>query len=151
MIRQEFGWAFAMAIGTSFDTLDGAVAKLSNRVTKLGALLDSTLDRLSDALMVIGFYYGGLLGLELALIVLVESYLISYIRSRAELAAKGDFVLNVGIIERPERIIILMLALILKLLNLPQISITGVFIILALLSFITILQRMVIAGKRLSK
>lgn len=155
MIQKNYLWALVMLFGSLFDLLDGAVARISNRVTKFGGLLDSTLDRLSDALYITGFYYSGIISLELALVVLVESYLISYIRSRAELAAKGEFVLNVGVIERPERIVAFFLSLICAFDPISKVLLGGltisvwIFILLAGLSFITIIQRFYIAAKRL--
>lgn len=155
MAEKNLGLALVMLFGTVFDTIDGAVARLTNRITKFGGLLDSTLDRLADALCIIAFYYAGIISIELALIVLVESYLISYIRSRAELAAKGEMVLNVGIIERPERVIAFILALICAFDPISKVVLGGfdisiwIFIVLTILSFITILQRILIAQKRL--
>jgi len=145
MTINSYWWAGFMLLGSIFDTLDGAVAKITNRVTKFGALLDSTLDRISDGLIILGFYYSGLIPLELTLIVLIESYLISYIRSRSELAAKGEFVLSVGIIERPERIVLFMLTLIFAQWGFA----VHTFVVLAILSLITILQRLIVSYRRL--
>lgn len=155
MTQQQYIWALIMLAGTAFDLLDGAVARLTNKVSAFGGLLDSTLDRLADALLIIGFYYAGLVSLELVLVVLVESYLISYIRSRAELAAKGNLVLNVGIVERPERLLLLGLALISAFAPLAGITVLNctltqtLFIVLAILSFVTVLQRLYISYKKL--
>ena len=155
MIQKNYVIALLMLFGTIFDTLDGAVARMTNRITKFGGLLDSTLDRLADALCIVGFYFAGVVSIELVLIVLIESYLISYIRSRAELAAKGELVLNVGIIERPERVIALVFALIFLFDPLSKIVFGGfnistwIFVILAILSAVTIIQRMVVAKARL--
>jgi phosphatidylglycerophosphate synthase len=155
MTQHKYVIALCMLIGTAFDTLDGAVARMTNRITRFGALLDSTLDRLADALVIIGFHYAGLVPLEVVLIVFIESFLISYIRSRAELADKGNLSLAVGIIERPERILIIGLA-VLAAIFMPTTQIIfsctltqTIFIILAILSLVTILQRIYVSYKKL--
>jgi phosphatidylglycerophosphate synthase len=155
MTQSNYVVALFMLIGTAFDTLDGAVARMTNRITRFGALLDSTLDRLADALVIIGFHYAGLVSLEIVLVVFIESFLISYIRSRAELADKGNLSLAVGIIERPERIVIMGLALLAGIF-MPTTQIIfsctltqTIFIIFAILSFVTILQRVYVSYKKL--
>ena len=96
------------------DMLDGAVAKASGRVSRRGAFLDSVVDRLSDA-AVVGHHlvrghprprrHGRVIAL-----VLGPSLIVSYIKARAE---SLGFACNVGIAERPERVIVLGLALLL--------------------------------------
>ena len=58
-VGRLFIGAFVVAGGMVFDSLDGAVAKVTDRVTKWGAFLDSTLDRLGDAVLMlaVAFYY----------------------------------------------------------------------------------------------
>jgi CDP-diacylglycerol--glycerol-3-phosphate 3-phosphatidyltransferase len=118
--------------GSVTDMLDGAVARATGKISKGGAFLDSTLDRLSDAVVFVGliwwythgpllavtigqaegFFEGGVdhLGLQLSLAGLILSLMVSYIRARAE---GLGFECNVGIAERPERIFILCTGLIL--------------------------------------
>ncbi|MDQ3619982.1 MAG: CDP-alcohol phosphatidyltransferase family protein [Actinomycetota bacterium] len=133
--------AIVSALG---DTLDGAVAKAQGTATPFGALLDSTTDRLSDALFFVpvAWLYGVSPGPEqadqawvaaLALIALVASFLVSYVKARAE---GLGFECNVGIAERAERLILMIVGLILSFM-LPT-----VLAILALLSIITVFQRM---------
>jgi CDP-diacylglycerol--glycerol-3-phosphate 3-phosphatidyltransferase len=102
-----------------FDLLDGAVARYTNRVTKFGALLDSTLDRWSDAVLLFGlFWYFAWqpdqdTSLEMILIfaALVGFLLVSYVRARAEgLGLDAD----VGIMRRTQRILILSMGLMLS-------------------------------------
>jgi len=156
MSQKNYILSLIMLIGTAFDTIDGAVARLTNKVTKFGGLLDSTLDRVADALIIIGFSASGLVSINLVIVTLVTSYLISYIRSRAELASNGAFVLNIGVIERPERIALLGLALIFAFQPFDKYMIWGtsmsgiVFYLLVGLSIITIIQRLIVAKKRLS-
>lgn len=99
-----------------FDLLDGALARAGGRVTRFGALLDSTLDRLSEAALFFGllFFYiqkPGLLEPLLIYIALVGSMAVSYVRARAEGLGME---LRVGLFTRPERVILLALGLILS-------------------------------------
>jgi CDP-diacylglycerol--glycerol-3-phosphate 3-phosphatidyltransferase len=121
-----------------FDILDGALARFTNRTTKFGALLDSTLDRLSEALLLFGLlilYLNSAYTIEILLIfgVMVGSFLISYIRARAE---GLGIECKTGLFTRAERVIILALGLIVG-----QVLIA--LIILAVFTFITVVQRIV--------
>ena len=100
-----------------FDLLDGAVARQTNRVTKFGALLDSTLDRLSEAALLFGllWYYAWQpdTSLEVLLIfaTIVGSLCISYVRARAEGLGLDC---EVGIMRRTVRILTLAIGLMLS-------------------------------------
>ena len=95
----------------AFDMVDGRVARLSNRETKFGAFLDSVIDRYSDL-----FLYTGILVLfarrhstgyvALTTLALMGSVLVSYTRARAENLIPEC---KVGFMERPERIVLLIL------------------------------------------
>lgn len=126
------------------DAFDGAIAKAKGISSRWGAFLDSTTDRLSDALYFfpIAWLYGvdpdiasrhDLWTAGLALAALAFSFLVSYSKARAE---SLGFDCNVGIAERAERLIIVIAALILDLV-LPGMA------ILAALSLVTFLQRVV--------
>ena len=93
------------------DVLDGAVARVSGRVTRFGAFLDSTVDRYCDAAVFGGiiYYYlseGEPLQVCLGISALVGSLAISYARARAECFISSC---RVGFFERPERLVILVL------------------------------------------
>ena len=108
-----------LLLGTLSDTLDGQVARAAGGGTRFGAFLDSTLDRLSDAALAIAavqlgaassqagsifatgatavvLFWGGLL-------LLVSSFLVSYIRAKAESLGEGA---TVGLAPREARIAI---------------------------------------------
>ena len=98
-------------VGGFFDVLDGVVARANEKGTKFGAFLDSVLDRYSDAfiLLAIGWNLqsqGNTSGLILAVLTLVGSFMISYVRARAE--GLGEKCTK-GIMERPERVVLLSL------------------------------------------
>jgi CDP-diacylglycerol--glycerol-3-phosphate 3-phosphatidyltransferase len=120
-----------------FDILDGALARYSNKSTAFGAILDSTFDRLSEAALLCGLAVYSILNgytIELYLIfaVLVFSFLVSYVRARAE---GMGIECRVGLFTRAERVIILALGLLIN-----QVLIA--LIVLALFSFFTFGQRM---------
>ena len=111
----EFFWAGLVMIAANvFDMLDGRVARLTGRVTKFGAFLDSSLDRLSDMVVFLGiiiFYsrdtvYHSTLYAALTGAALIGSVMVSYTSARAEsLIPKCD----VGFLRRPERVVLLIL------------------------------------------
>ncbi len=103
-----------LLVASAFDMLDGAVARASGLTTNFGGFLDSTLDRYSEALV-----FGGVLiylldtddwqvGAILVFLATVGALLISYARARAE--ATG-YKASVGLVARPERVIVLALGL----------------------------------------
>jgi CDP-diacylglycerol---glycerol-3-phosphate 3-phosphatidyltransferase len=99
-------WFFVL-----FDMLDGAMARERGGGTRFGAVLDATCDRVSDGAVFCGLLWWVAFGrhdelLAVAtLICLVTSQVISYIKARAEASGlRGD----AGIIERPERLIIVL-------------------------------------------
>jgi CDP-diacylglycerol--glycerol-3-phosphate 3-phosphatidyltransferase len=94
------------------DLLDGTMARISQSSgTRWGALLDSTLDRFSDAAILLGIYFGlrevREFEADLVLAVLLTSALIPYIRARAE---SLGFECSVGYAERTERLILILVA-----------------------------------------
>lgn len=111
----EFFWAgIVLIVANLFDMLDGNVARLTNRVTKYGSFLDSTLDRLSDMGSFLGimiFYtrltpFHSTLNVFLAGAGMVASVLVSYTTARSEgLGVKA----NVGFLQRPERVVLLII------------------------------------------
>jgi len=109
-----FAWPAPTLIFLSgtFDVFDGEVARKMNKESPLGAFLDSNLDRLSDAILIIGLIYGGLINFLLGYILLFVTIMISYTRSRAE--AEGINMKGVGLMERAERMLILIFGLILE-------------------------------------
>jgi CDP-diacylglycerol--glycerol-3-phosphate 3-phosphatidyltransferase len=131
-----------------FDLFDGAVARASNKgVSKWGAVLDSTLDRLSDAAIFAGalifFMKSNDRLVPLLLVTAVAAFMVSYIKARAEsLNIKCDG----GIAERSERLIIVLVAFGLHGLGVDYSMAIGVWV-LTILSVFTMAQRMLIVYK----
>lgn len=115
-------------IASAFDMLDGAVARAAGTVTKFGGFLDSTLDRYSETIVLFGVLYyllqtpDAMVGALLVFAATTGSLLISYARARAEAAG---YHASVGLLARPERVIILAIGLLFGLL-LPALWILAV-------------------------
>jgi CDP-diacylglycerol--glycerol-3-phosphate 3-phosphatidyltransferase len=120
-----------------FDILDGAVARLRGEDSRLGAFLDSVLDRVADVI-VFGCLYWSLAGQDLraeaalALATLVISLSVSHIRAEAEAAGVS---LSEGLFQRLERYVALMIGLPVPGALLPALAILG------LLGAVTVAQR----------
>jgi len=153
VINHWYFWAFVAFIGNGFDLIDGIVARKYNKVTAFGGFLDSTLDRVSDFLLITAFAFGHIVRWELVAPFLLFSFLISYTRSRGELAnPKVSFA--VGLIERMERLVLTIFALLLYVLFPYMVfwsfnSAEIIFILLLILSFYTVYQRIMHAYKKL--
>lgn len=111
----QFFWAgIVLLVANVFDMLDGNVARETGNVTKFGGFLDSSLDRLSDMVAILGimiFYasntpHHSLLNVTLGGIAMIGSVMVSYTTARSEsLGVKA----NVGFLQRPERIVLLII------------------------------------------
>jgi archaetidylinositol phosphate synthase len=110
-----FAWTVPAFIGLAgtFDLLDGEVARRTGKETPAGAYLDSNLDRLSDAFLVLGMSIGGLIDYFLGYIILFLMIMISYTRSRAE--NEGVDMKGIGFMERAERMLFLIFTIIIEL------------------------------------
>jgi archaetidylinositol phosphate synthase len=132
------------------DALDGVVARIYQQATAFGGFLDSVLDRYADAAVYAGIIVGGLCDVMWGLIALTGSLLVSYARARAE--AAGTKMESIGLAERAERIIILVTATVIAILWQPAPMIVNAgIILLAILSNITVLQRIINAYRNLKK
>ena len=141
-----------LLFGTLADTLDGQIAKASGGGTRLGSFLDSTVDRLADGALFVGAAASGAnLGQPLllwaSLVALVASFLVSYVRAKAEsLGVKA----TVGPTPREARIVIFLIGLAAWALLDLQVLFVGAVLALAALSTITFLLRVVHVGRQLS-
>jgi CDP-diacylglycerol--glycerol-3-phosphate 3-phosphatidyltransferase len=129
-----------------FDMLDGALARLAMKVTKFGAFLDSTLDRVSEGAMLAAIAYllasrGHSVDVALVVLALLGSLLVSYTRARAESLGLDC---KVGLMSRPERIILIALGLFFNVLSYV------IYIMVALTAF-TVIQRVVHTYRQLSR
>lgn len=130
-------------LGGIFDALDGSLARLTNRVTKFGAFLDSTTDRFAEGALFLGLLYyfvqhNMTFVAYLIYLTLLGSLMVSYARARAE----GIGVeCKEGLMTRFERIALLVIGLVLTAVfgDAPILIVLG---ILAVLTNVTAVQRM---------
>jgi CDP-diacylglycerol--glycerol-3-phosphate 3-phosphatidyltransferase len=131
-----------------FDLLDGALARFTKRTTRFGAVLDSTVDRISEAAILFGLLiwylaHAGSLEILLIFAVLIGSFLVSYIRARAE---GLGWQCQVGLFTRAERVIVLAIGLLVS-----GVFVHSVFVALCVLVvfvFITVVQRLIYLWKQ---
>jgi CDP-diacylglycerol---glycerol-3-phosphate 3-phosphatidyltransferase len=141
-----------LLIGTIADTLDGQIAKASGGGTRLGAFLDSTIDRVSDGALFVGAAASGAsldqpLLLWSSLVALVASSLVPYVRAKAESLGVSA---SVGPAPREARIVIFLIGLAAwGILGIHVLFVAAVFA-LALLSSITFFVRVAHVGRQLS-
>jgi CDP-diacylglycerol---glycerol-3-phosphate 3-phosphatidyltransferase len=146
--ERHWVWAtVAFVAGSVIDALDGALARAHGKMTPFGGFLDSTLDRMSEgvilgAIALVLAAQGHTAALGCVFVALVGSFLVSYTRAKAEaLGLKGD----VGLMARAERIVLLAVAL-------PFAGrgvLPYVIYVLAALTTVTVIQRMVFVRAQL--
>lgn len=108
-----FAAGFVVLVAGFFDIIDGALARRTNRTSRFGAILDSTLDRAAEAALLIGILVmfaaeQSVTGVLVAGVAWLGSLLVSYIRARAE---GMGLECEVGVFTRPERVVVLALGL----------------------------------------
>jgi CDP-diacylglycerol--glycerol-3-phosphate 3-phosphatidyltransferase len=141
-----------LLIGTLADTLDGQIAKAAGGGTRLGAFLDSTVDRIADGALFVGAaasgaYLGQPVLLWSSLVALVASFLVPYVRAKAESLGVGA---SVGPAPREARIVIFLIGLAAwAIFDLQPVFVAAV-LVLAVLSSITFVLRVVHVGRQLS-
>jgi archaetidylinositol phosphate synthase len=128
----------ALLIGAYFDAIDGAMARRYHQISKMGGILDSVLDRIGEIVLYAGLYIGGLVPGWLSLWALSASLMVSYVRARVDV--EGVKLKGVGLAERPERLLILLIATIFAVLN--SLALTLGVTLVAILSTATIVERL---------
>ena len=139
---------FFLGATALFDVLDGTVARRSNKSSTFGAFLDSTLDRVADGALLGGlavFYAVNPRHSNMAMVVvclagLIGAYLTSYIRARAEALGLDA---KVGMVQRPERIVLLSVPQAFFGLVFNGIVLGLIVVFLTITAWITVVQRMV--------
>jgi CDP-diacylglycerol---glycerol-3-phosphate 3-phosphatidyltransferase len=111
LVAYEF-WivaGFVFVIGSTSDMFDGSIARMTGRVTRFGAFLDSNLDRMGEGLVLAGIGValareGSVWGVAATFIALTGSFLVSYTRARAE--GLGIDSNRGGLFSRTERLVL---------------------------------------------
>lgn len=142
--RRMFLYAGLVIIGSGFfDLVDGRVARASNQVTRFGAFFDSVVDRYSDASLFFGllvYYARGnrFFYVVLTALVMISAIMVSYTRARAE-SIIGTC--RVGFLERPERLVLLIIGALFNVM-------APVLWVIAVLSTITVVHRILYTWHR---
>jgi CDP-diacylglycerol--glycerol-3-phosphate 3-phosphatidyltransferase len=133
-LGELFPGAFTCTIFVLLDMLDGVLARMKGTTGTWGAFLDSTMDRIADAGIFCGLVVWFMLGghnpllAGVCLFCLVTGNLVSYVKARAQgLGLPCD----VGLIERPERMVIVLVAVGFSGLGVPYILIVGLWALAA--------------------
>ncbi|MDG2445805.1 MAG: CDP-alcohol phosphatidyltransferase family protein [Thermodesulfobacteriota bacteirum] len=146
-------WIFlgslVLLAGSSFDILDGRVARINNVTSTKGAFLDSCLDRFSEIVVMFGLLikFSSSVFVYVVFLATVFSLTVSYVKSAAD---NHGFDSNIGLMQRPERVVCLGLGgLISGCLEFYDVQILGInhsilmftIVFIAVLSLIATLQR----------
>src|SRR3712207_6813683 len=145
----------AFIVGSVCDTLDGRYSRMSGKGTPFGAFLDSTLDRIEEGvvLVAVGAQFaqdGDEVAVAAVIVAVLASLMVSYTRARAEALGVEC---KVGIADRPVRVVILAAGLLLAegLGILDARLLEPAVYLLAVLSVITVLQRIVHVRRELTR
>lgn len=149
--RGSFFWGpLAITVFIFSDTIDGVMARHSGRSSRFGAFLDSSLDRVGDAAIFGGLvlYYArrqDMVMTSVALATLVLGMLVSYVRARAE---GLGMTANVGVAERADRLVIILVSTFISGLGLYDGMVDLALWLLALLSAVTVGQRILVVRRQ---
>ncbi len=140
-LGQPFTGGLVLALAAASDGLDGMLARRTGRVTRFGAFLDSSVDRIDETVIMAGIatYFvvlGGAANMVwavLALVALGGSLITSYTRARAE---GLGLECKVGAFERPERVVVTVVGLLFG-----HTMLVLAVVVLTLLSWFTVYQR----------
>ena len=121
-----------------FDMVDGRVARETKQVTPFGGFFDSVVDRYSDLVLLMGLlvYYASIdrfFYIVLTAVVMTGSVMVSYTRARAEIVIPKC---KAGFMERPERIVLLIIGALFN-------RMAQVLWVIAVLANITVIHRMI--------
>lgn len=150
-VGQLFWGTVFITVFVFADVIDGIMARIRGHSGSWGNFLDSTLDRIADGAVFAGvaiWFFGG--GDNTAIAVsamacLVLGMLVSYARAKAE---SLGFTANVGIAERAERLVSVLVVTGLTGVGLPQVVLLWVLVLLALASTATVIQRVVVVRRQ---
>ncbi len=138
-----------LLVSGGLDVMDGAVARVTGRTSSFGGFLDSTFDRISDLAILGGIALSTMVDWRAVLITAFGSLMVPYCRARAEAAGARN--MAVGIAERAERQLVLVVASFLH----PLISEVNVLeiavVIVGFLAWVTVVQRIAAARRELAE
>ena len=134
-----------LLVASYFDAIDGAMARRFQMVSRTGGILDSVLDRIGEMVLYSSIALSGLVDIRICLWALGASLMVSYVRARVEV--EGVKMKGVGIAERPERLLILLVS---TLLNPVYGLLSWGVLLIAVLASVTVIERVFAASRSLS-
>jgi phosphatidylglycerophosphate synthase len=152
LINQEFLPAAGLFLISAFmDLIDGSVARVTGTVSKKGAYLDTVMDRYVEGIIILGLLFAGLPDFYLPVtawlfIYLFGAMMTTYVKAAAKEKELTEKELKGGFLERAERLIILFIGMLVA--SLDPFYLTYTIVVLAVLSNITVLQRIYTAVKQ---
>ncbi|MEE9323307.1 MAG: CDP-alcohol phosphatidyltransferase family protein [Candidatus Aenigmarchaeota archaeon] len=152
LIERQFLMAAGFFIVSAFiDLIDGSVARVMGKASKLGAYLDTIMDRYVEWIIVFGLLFANLPNFYIPIyawifLYLIGSFMTTYAKSAAKEKELVEKEIKGGLLERAERLIILFIGILLA--HFGRIYLTYIIVILAVLTNITALQRIRIAVKK---
>lgn len=141
------GAVLVLLIASFFDAVDGAMARKYGKISKFGGVLDSVLDRIGEIALYSGLLAGSLVQPWIGMWALSAALMVSYVRARV--SVEGVTLKGVGIAERPERLLILIVATLFW--PLSHNLLAGGVLLIAILSSITVASRVYRASIALSR
>ncbi len=145
LVEKQFLVAAAFLLVSAFlDFVDGSVARVMGKVTKLGAYLDTIMDRYVEAIILIGLLFVGLPDFYIPIslwifLFLFGSMMTTYAKAAAKEKELSEKEITGGLLERGERLIILFVGILLAYFKLSYL--TYIIVMLAVLTNVTALQR----------
>ena len=124
-----------------FDIVDGQVARITGKVSKKGAFLDSVFDKIAEVAIFLGILIGGYADGYLVLLAITLSLLVSYARARAE--SLGVQLQGIGIGERAERLLVI------AIIGMIPGFLKYAVIIVTILAGITFIQRIITTARKI--
>ena len=154
LVKESFLFAGVFFIVSSFfDLIDGAVARVDGKVSKMGAYLDTIIDRYVEGIIIFGLLFASLPNLiisgfaipiqTLIFIYFFGSMMTTYSKAAAKEKELSEKEIKGGILERAERLIILFVGILLACYN--PLYLTYVIALLAVLTNVSAIQRILIA------
>ncbi|MCK5547723.1 MAG: CDP-alcohol phosphatidyltransferase family protein [Thermoplasmata archaeon] len=155
LVNSQFLYAAVFFIISGFlDMVDGAVARVMGKVTKLGAYLDTMMDRYVEALIILGLLFVPLPAFYIPasawlFLYFMGSMMTTYAKSAAKEKEIVDKELKGGLLERAERLVILFVGILLAIIDVTYLG--YVIVLLAILTNLSALQRAYLAKKAAGK
>jgi phosphatidylglycerophosphate synthase len=138
-LRSPLIGALGILLSGFIDMLDGAVARATGKSTRFGAVYDHVLDRYAEFAVLVGIGFGGLVDWPWVIFCLFGMIMASFVRAKAE-SVGGLKTCTVGIAERQEKLVLLLVGSILQPVFSPALLLCVVAV--GILSQITVVQRL---------